>query len=183
MWSEWALFWEFYILFYFPLVTLAYRIAFRGHRWRNWFHGISCDGNNHSELSASEKRLCHSLSSEWHHGSVWQIHQGGRGRNRAPFRNGLPLLLLPFRYSPVEILVTQSLIQNSKLASPSHFKKYQSVPNGSGMQSESKAMPELLNLSPRLSSLQVHVNSVCLCVTSWRWNQGGWTLCELFSLT
>lgn len=161
-------------------MTVEYPITLRGHRWRNWFHGISCDGNNHSEISASEKRLCHSLSSVRHHRPVWQIHQGGHGGNRALFRNSLPLLLFPFWYSPVEILATQGLIQNSKLGSPSHFKKYQSVPNGSGMQSESKAVPELLNLSPRLSSLQVHVNSACLCVTSWRWNQGGWTLCELF---
>lgn len=30
------------------------------------------------------------------------------------------------------------------------------MPNGSDMQSESKAVPELLNLSPRLSSLLLH---------------------------
>lgn len=83
-------------------------IALRGNRSRNWFHGISCDGNNHSEISTSEKRQCHSLSSVRHRGPVWQIHQGGRGRSRALFRNGLRILLFPFWYSPVEIFATHS---------------------------------------------------------------------------
>lgn len=38
-----------------PVVTWKYPIKFRGHRWRNWFHGISCDDNNHSQISTSEK--------------------------------------------------------------------------------------------------------------------------------
>lgn len=65
---------------------------------------------------------CHNLSSVRHRVSVLQIHQGGRGRNRALFHNSPPpLLLFPFWYSPVEILATQSLIQRSKWGSPWHL--------------------------------------------------------------
>lgn len=113
------------------------------------------------------------------------IKDNVKGTGLFSHRRGLsspPLHLFPFWYSPVEILATQSSIQISKWGSPMKFAKYQSVPNGSGMRSESKAVPELLNPSPHLFSLLLHLDLACLCVTGWRWNHGVWTLYELFSL-
>lgn len=42
-------------------------------------------------LAHLKKGPCHNLSSRRHRGSVLQIHQGGRGRYRALFRNTNPL--------------------------------------------------------------------------------------------
>lgn len=64
---------------------------------------------------------CYNLSSVRHRGSVLQIHQGVRGRTGIFFSQQASLLLFSFWYSPVEILTTQSLIQNIKWGSPWHF--------------------------------------------------------------
>lgn len=107
-----------------PVVAWKYPIKFRGHRWRNWLHGNSCDNNNLSEISTSEKRPCHSLSSVRRHGSVLQIHQGWRKGwvfSHQPafscplssyFHFGIPL----WRFA-----VTQCSIQNTKWGSSWHF--------------------------------------------------------------
>lgn len=72
-------------------------------------------------LTHVKRGPCHSLSPVRHHGSVLQIHGGGRGRDSGLFCSSPPLLLFPLWYSPVELAATKSLIENSKWGSPWHF--------------------------------------------------------------
>ena len=153
-------------LYFMFLLFLKYPKAFRVQRWMNWFHGISRDDNNHSEISTSEKGAVPRLV--FHETSWICFINSSRGTWKVQgsfFATPTPLSsYFHFGIPPVEILATQRSVQNSKWGSPLTFPKYRGVPNGSGMRSESKAVAELLNLSPRLSSPQLHVDSACFCV-------------------
>lgn len=69
-------------------------------------------------LTHVKRGPCQGLSSVRHHGSVLQIHHGGRGQNSDLFSNNTPPFSYSHCYSPVELSAIRSLIENSKWGSP-----------------------------------------------------------------